>query len=414
MRGPVNLVQLRPGQDAGTIIQKGRAGHHRYAKTENMRKILLVLPGNKQIVADERVALDQRARDEFVALADTLRGTGGDHVEILDYGHIRNHSSPFVRLMCRTLGVQLAHTIAAYLCLHKFDAVFTAGETAGIPLALMMWIGGNRTNHVCLTYDISKPKLQKALRWLPIRSRMDTMIVYSDAIVELATKTLRISPGQLLLLRCHVDSLFYRPIGTADGSRLIVGSAGSDNRDFETLIRAASDLPEVTFKIVPTGFLTHLNRTAIPDIPIPPNVEFLQFERGGLREFYAQCDVIAVPVHDGLSTAGVTTLLEAMAMAKPVIASRSRGLVDFVVENQTGLSVALGDVAGWTASIRKLNQDISLRHRLGQNGRRWVERNATLDRWTLAIAGALRRAPSDRTQHGDLTNRAPHEFQSIS
>jgi glycosyltransferase involved in cell wall biosynthesis len=64
--------------------------------------------------------------------------------------------------------------------------------------------------------------------------------------------------------------------------------------------------------------------------------------------------------------------LEAMAMGKAVIASRTGGLPEIVVHGETGMLVATGSVADLERALSALMADAALRTRLGEAGRRRV------------------------------------------
>jgi glycosyltransferase involved in cell wall biosynthesis len=61
--------------------------------------------------------------------------------------------------------------------------------------------------------------------------------------------------------------------------------------------------------------------------------------------------------------------LEAMAAGRPVIASRTGGLPEVVVDEETGLLVGPGDVGELQRALERLLADESLRRRLGRAGR---------------------------------------------
>lgn len=63
-----------------------------------------------------------------------------------------------------------------------------------------------------------------------------------------------------------------------------------------------------------------------------------------------------------------TVALEAMACAKPVIASAIGGLPDIVVHGETGLLVPPGDHVALADAIRELEADPDRQHRMGQAG----------------------------------------------
>lgn len=71
--------------------------------------------------------------------------------------------------------------------------------------------------------------------------------------------------------------------------------------------------------------------------------------------------------------------VEAMACARPVVASRIGGLAFTVRDEETGLLVEPGDVADLAAKIERLMDDAALRRRLGEAGRRRFEAEYTWD-----------------------------------
>lgn len=63
------------------------------------------------------------------------------------------------------------------------------------------------------------------------------------------------------------------------------------------------------------------------------------------------------------------SVTEAAATALPVIVSRCGGLLDQVIDGETGLLVAQGDIAGMAAAMERLADEPELRERLGRSGR---------------------------------------------
>jgi glycosyltransferase involved in cell wall biosynthesis len=97
-----------------------------------------------------------------------------------------------------------------------------------------------------------------------------------------------------------------------------------------------------------------------------------------LPDEYADADLVVVPSvldrtgdRDGLPN----VVLEAMAAARPVVASRIAAIPTAVVHRQTGLLVDAGDAAALAEAIRALAADAILRERLGQAGRARVVRD---------------------------------------
>src|SRR6185503_18503840 len=81
--------------------------------------------------------------------------------------------------------------------------------------------------------------------------------------------------------------------------------------------------------------------------------------RRDVAEILAASDIVALPSRFGEGCPNA--LLEAMAAGKPVIASRSGGTPEVVVDGETGLLVPPEDVDALGAALRRLAADPALR-----------------------------------------------------
>lgn len=112
-----------------------------------------------------------------------------------------------------------------------------------------------------------------------------------------------------------------------------------------------------------------LNLVVVGDGPLRdrvPNVRgFVRREE--LARLYGRAAVVACPsLREGFGV----VCLEAMAHGRPVVASAVGGLLDLVVDGETGLLVPPGDVAALRSALQRLLGDRELRSRLGEAGRR--------------------------------------------
>ena len=88
-------------------------------------------------------------------------------------------------------------------------------------------------------------------------------------------------------------------------------------------------------------------------------------------------DVVALPsLWEGLPL----TLIEALAMAKPVVATAVNGVPDVVVDGHTGLLVPPGDGDAFGRRLLELLDAPDRATRLGRAGREHVLANFTIDR----------------------------------
>jgi glycosyltransferase involved in cell wall biosynthesis len=81
----------------------------------------------------------------------------------------------------------------------------------------------------------------------------------------------------------------------------------------------------------------------------------------------ARSDILVVP---SLVEAAPYVILEAMAAARPVVASRIFGIPELVEEGETGILTAPGDAGALAEAILVLSADPQARKRMGEAGRR--------------------------------------------
>lgn len=88
---------------------------------------------------------------------------------------------------------------------------------------------------------------------------------------------------------------------------------------------------------------------------------------------------------------------EAYDFAKPVLAARAGGLAETVQPGVTGLLHAAGDVAALAGDIETLNaMPVEQRAVMGAAGRRWLLREAGVEKWLDGFEAILRAAQKER------------------
>jgi glycosyltransferase involved in cell wall biosynthesis len=108
-----------------------------------------------------------------------------------------------------------------------------------------------------------------------------------------------------------------------------------------------------------------------------------------LQPLYARAAVVACPSRrEGFGVA----CLEAMAHARPVVATDVGGLRDLVVDGETGIVVPSRDPAVLRAALERLLGDAELRRRLGAAGRERARERFSWDAVTEATLAAYRMA----------------------
>jgi glycosyltransferase involved in cell wall biosynthesis len=249
-----------------------------------------------------------------------------------------------------------------------------------------------RPRHVTIAHRLTAKKKQPLYRHLKLFRQMDVIFVYSSAQREFACKVLGIPEESVRLIPFHVDHRFYRPTSDAKTHAEGMCAAGLEWRDYPTLLDAVADHTDLSVTLAAASPWSK-HKSELEGRELPPHVSAGSYEYRDLRSLYAKSSIVAVPLYENDFQAGVTTILEAMAMGKPVIVTNTSGQTDVIAHEQNGLYVAPGNAQAWRDAIDRLRNDDMLRVRLGRAARRWVEENATLDRWVENILNGLR-APS--------------------
>jgi glycosyltransferase involved in cell wall biosynthesis len=106
-----------------------------------------------------------------------------------------------------------------------------------------------------------------------------------------------------------------------------------------------------------------------------------------LQRLYARAAVVACPSRrEGFGVA----CLEAMAHARPVVATDVGGLRDLVVDGETGITVPVRDPRALRAALDRLLADPDLRRRLGAAGRERARERFSWETVTDATIAAYR------------------------
>jgi glycosyltransferase involved in cell wall biosynthesis len=100
--------------------------------------------------------------------------------------------------------------------------------------------------------------------------------------------------------------------------------------------------------------------------------------------------VVAVTTTAPRYPSGQTVVLEAMAMAKPLVVTDSAAMRDYVTPDVEGVLVPADDPAGVATAIDELLADDARRQRLGRAGREAVERRFNQDEMWAQVAEGLR------------------------
>ena len=363
------------------------------------KRVILTVSG--VIAADirEQIASGKRPRADYIELA------GSFNADLLDYAAARSIAGRAGAVLEKLGGPNLVLAYACWKVRKSCQAIVTDGEQVGLPLAaLLKFTPGTRPRHLMIVHVISEPKKTVFLDWLGGQSAIDRFITYSRWQQRFIEERWKLNPNRVLWTPFMVDQEFFAPnrVTPSTSARPQICAVGLERRDYETLLQAVEDLD---VHVVIAAASPWAKRTkGVATQSIPSNVTVRKFTQFELRQLYADSSFMVMPLENVKFQAGVTAILEGMAMGKAVICSRVPGQTDVVVEGDNGRYVPPGDPASLRAQIRRLLSQPEEIVRLGESGRKLVEGEMNLDFYVQRLAGFLNEAVN--TEGGDSGTQA--------
>lgn len=137
---------------------------------------------------------------------------------------------------------------------------------------------------------------------------------------------------------------------------------------FDAATLLIKDFHNVRFKVIGDGQLRQELEAYCLDLGLSKYVDFLGWKRG-LEDIYSDLDVVALTsINEGTPV----SLIEAMAGARPVVATDVGGVRDLVGPDR-GFVVKAQDSATFADKLRLLARDSALRKQMGLCGRDFVK-----------------------------------------
>src|SRR5207237_4762282 len=141
---------------------------------------------------------------------------------------------------------------------------------------------------------------------------------------------------------------FFAPPPMPEGEPYVLTVGKDLSRDFATFVEAVRELGvRAELAVYPRN---------LEGIELPPNARARVVGPAELRDLYAGAACVVLPQRRpeyayGSEGGGLTALLEALAMAKPVVASDRPILNDYVADGETALLVPPEDAAALREAV---------------------------------------------------------------
>lgn len=305
----------------------------------------------------------------------------------------RGAGLPVVPLDFTRLGA-LARRLIEVIAAERIDVINSHATRDRRALTWLRWRGRLRAGFVVTRRTMPRTS---PLELFAIGHTADRTIAVSDGVARALARSLhpaarlRVVPNGIDLARVDAPP----PPAAMDVARRVIGAAAgrpviaivARRKDQDVVIRALSLITHpvvlVCAGVEPDPALAQ----AAAGVPERHAVRFAPFAPDALA-FYHLARIAALPSRiEGLSQ----SLLEAMSLGLPVVASRAGGNPDLVTED-SGLLVPPLDPPAWAAALERLLVDDGLAARLGAAGRARVRAHFTLERTAERTEAVYREA----------------------
>lgn len=216
------------------------------------------------------------------------------------------------------------------------------------------------------------PSLRRLLR------QLDGLWVLSRAQLEPLTDLLGPDAPPVRFVRFGIDDAFFAAHPYPD--RPLVMSAGRDrDRDNETLFAALA----IVHRARPDAELVLLG---VPPGDAPDGVRTVgHVPHTEVRALYRRASVVALATRHNLHVSGMTVALEAQSIGRPVVATRTPGFDDYLLDGVTGSLVPASDPQALAESILGHLEDPDAAAAAGRAGSAFVAERHT----TRELCGAI-------------------------
>lgn len=290
-------------------------------------------------------------------------------------------------------------------CREHYDALY-ATHYKGLELVVLLRALGLFRKPIIVWHHQPIVKSKSRLRELLGRffyKGFDRLIFFSQKLVDDSLKAPKADPRKLVVGHWGADLAFYDKIKAELNSEQPSPShhntispsfiaTGKEQRDQPTLIEAFNRTGRhliLYIGINPNPNVPNPNLEAVERCEPADNIDVVKI--CGLLPYeiareVAKADCVVICCHRTRYTAGLTTVVEALALGLPIICSRNPQIpVDFDREG-CGISVEYGDVEGWQRAVEYIATHPDEARLMGERGRALAEQMFNDERCAKEVA----------------------------
>ncbi len=264
----------------------------------------------------------------------------------------------------------------------SYDVVITANVRHALALGIAKrLLRRRRPRHLMVEMRLDDPRPDvlwrakvRLQRWA--MATVDVMCVSARREIELYAKRLRRPLAGFTFVPWHTNILEPSAIPAPAGH---IFAAGRTGRDWKTFAAAVKNIAVPVVAICGRDGAAAMG--SAPRARVLVDVPYEQY-RGEL----AAARVVVVPLEPHVYSSGQVVVLEAMALGKPVVATRVLGTEDYIRHGVDGLLVAPEKPEELRAALDRILSDPELERTLAENAVKRIQERHTLQKYVSTIA----------------------------
>jgi glycosyltransferase involved in cell wall biosynthesis len=363
----------------------------------NLKNILLIIDG-LEYGGGERVFLQLAAglRDRYQVFVASMSGG------IFEY-ELKQLGIKFYPVnMSRRLSLKPIRQIKEIIRNNKIDLLHSQGPRADFFARIAGRIAG--VPHILCTvampvegFDVGllQKKIYRFIDQLTERY-VERFIVVSDSLRQMLMERRGISAHQVVRVYNGIELSEYRPNGKEVRSQKsevrrefglstdapVIGAIGRMvwQKGFEYLIECVPEIvktyPDAKILIVGDGPLRERLEALSEELRVRDNLIFTGF-RSDIQDILSAIDILVVP---SLLEGFPMVTLEAMAMAKPIVATNIDGITEQITDGVNGILVPPKDPSALAKAIIKVINDKELARSMGLAARKKVKQEFSVEK----------------------------------
>jgi glycosyltransferase involved in cell wall biosynthesis len=272
-----------------------------------------------------------------------------------------------------------------------YDIVYSASQYDTMLLSILRRMGLFHKHIVATMHHMPKGLLGRPSIFRFVFDYHDRLLCLSEDVQRDLLERVRVPRHKLNLVGWAVDLDFYKSEESPVVDPPLALSAGKTKRDYDTLAKAFAGL-DCRLEI-------YCSAQSAPQLQPASNIQVFFDTKSPtqsatlsvpqLLERYRDSLVVAIPLQasEVRRTSGSTSLLEAMAMGRPVVMT-TNSFLD-IEKERVGIFVEPSDIEAWREAITYLVDHPDEAKEMGRRARRLCEDRFELADYSARIAGII-------------------------